>query len=51
MIKLKEMRWNGHVARVGQMMYVYKIVVEKSERKRSLERSKHRCDGNIKMHL
>jgi hypothetical protein len=32
-IKLRRMRWAGHVARIGELRYVYKILVEKHEGK------------------
>jgi len=40
----------GHVACTGLWDYVYKILIGKSERKRSLERHKHRLEDNIKVY-
>jgi hypothetical protein len=33
------------------MTYVYKILIEKPERKRQIWRIRHRCNANIKMDL
>jgi hypothetical protein len=41
-IKSRRMRWAGHVARMGEEREVYKVLVEKPERKRSLGRPRHR---------
>jgi hypothetical protein len=49
-IKLKRMRWAGHVARMGKMMHL-RILVEKLERKRPLEIPRSRWKDNIKMDL
>jgi len=35
-IKLRRMRWAGHVARMGEMRGAYRILVEKPEGKRPL---------------
>jgi hypothetical protein len=35
-------KWAGHVARIGEMRNVYKILVEKSEGKRLLGRPRRR---------
>ena len=32
-IKLRRMRWAGHVAHLGETREVYRVVVEKPERK------------------
>jgi hypothetical protein len=37
MIKLRRMRWMGHVSRMGEMRNAYKIFVAIRERKRPLE--------------
>ena len=42
------MRWAGHVARVGERRVVYRVLVGKSERERSLGRPRHRWEDNIK---
>jgi hypothetical protein len=50
-VKLKRMRWAGHVARMGEDKVVHRVLVEKPERKRPLGRPKHRWEDNIKMDL
>ena len=45
------MRWAGHVARMGERRGVYRILVGKTEGKRSLGRPRRRWDDNIKMDL
>jgi hypothetical protein len=49
-VKSRRMRWAGHVARMGEKMNAYRILVGKPEGKRPLGRPKHRWD-NIKMDL
>jgi hypothetical protein len=46
-IKLRTMRWAGHVTRMEEMRNVYEIVVGKSERKRELSTPRHRWEDNI----
>jgi hypothetical protein len=46
-----EMRWAGHVARMGKRRGVYRILVGKSEGKRPLRRPRPRWEDNIKMDL
>ena len=50
-IKKSRMRWAGHVARVGESRGVYRVSVEKPERKRPLGRPRRKWDDNIKMDL
>jgi hypothetical protein len=50
-IKSRRMRWVGHVARMGEMRNVYKILVGKPEGKRPLRRSRRRWEDNIGMYL
>jgi hypothetical protein len=50
-IKLRRMRWAGHVARMGEKRDVYRLLVGKPEGKRPLGRPKRRWIGNIKMDL
>ena len=45
------MRWAGHVARIGEKIGVYKILVGKPEEKSTLRRLRRRCEDNIKMDL
>jgi hypothetical protein len=50
-IKSRRMRWEGHVARIGEKRNVYKLLVGKPERKRPLGRPRRRWIDNIKMDL
>jgi hypothetical protein len=50
-IKLRRMRWAGHVARMGEGRGVYKVLVGRPEGKRPLGRPTRRWEDNIKMHL
>jgi hypothetical protein len=45
------MRWAGHVARVGEGRNVYRVLVGKSEGKRSPERPRHGWEDGINMDL
>jgi hypothetical protein len=49
--KSRRMRWAGHVARMGEERGVYRVLVEKPERKRPLGRPRRRWENNIKMDL
>jgi hypothetical protein len=51
MIKSRGMRWEGHVARIGEKRNVYRILVGKPEGKRPLGRPRRRWVDNIKMDL
>jgi hypothetical protein len=48
-IKSSRKRWAGHVARMGEGRNVYRVLVEKSEGKRSLERPRRSWEDGIKM--
>jgi hypothetical protein len=53
-IKLRRMRWMGHVARMGEKKNVYRLLMGKPERKRPLGRPRHRWVkwvNNIRMDL
>jgi len=50
-IKSKSLGWAGHVARIGERRGVYRALVGKPERRRSLGRPRHRWEDNIKMNL
>ena len=50
-IKLRRMRWAGHVARMGEERGVYRVLVGKPERRRPLGRPKRRQVDNIRMDL
>jgi hypothetical protein len=51
MIKLRRMRWAGHVARRGEKSNAYRILVGKPEGKRPLGRQRLRWVDNIKIDL
>jgi len=50
-INSRRVRWAGHVARIGEGRGVYRVLVGKSEGKRSLGRPRRRWENNIKMYL
>ena len=50
-IKSRRMRRAGHVARMGEMRGVYRVLVMKHEGKRPLGRPRHRWEDNIKTYL
>jgi hypothetical protein len=50
-IKLRRMRWAGHVARRGEKRNTYRLLVGKPEGMRPLERPRCRWMDNIKMDL
>jgi len=50
-IKPKRMRWEGHVACMGERRGVYGVLVGKPETKRALRRPRRRWEDNIKMNL
>jgi hypothetical protein len=45
------MRWEGHVACVGERTDVYRVVERKSKVKTPLGRPRRRWENNIKMDL
>jgi hypothetical protein len=49
--ELRRMRWEGHVARMGEKRNVNRLLVGKPEGKRPLGRPKRRWVDNIKMDL
>jgi hypothetical protein len=51
MVKLKRVRWAGHVARMGEKTNAYRILMGKPEEKRPLRRPRRRWVDNIKMDL
>jgi hypothetical protein len=51
MINLTRMRWEGHVAGLGEKRNAYRLLVGNLEGKRPLGRPKCRWMDNIKMHL
>ena len=50
-IKLRRMRWAGHVARMGDERGVYRVLVGKREGRRPLRRPRYRWVDNIRMDL
>jgi len=50
-IKSRRMRWTGHVARTGERIGVYRVLVGKPEGNRSLGRTRGKWEDNIKMEL
>ena len=48
-IKSRTMKWAEHVARMVEGRGVYWVLVGKPARKRPLERTRRRWEGNIKM--
>jgi hypothetical protein len=51
MIKLRRMRWAGHVARMGEKRNTYRLLVGKPEGRTLLDRPRRRWVDNIRMHL
>jgi hypothetical protein len=50
-IKLRRMRWAGHVARMGGRRNVYRVLVGKPKGKRLVRRRRRRWEDGIKMDL
>jgi hypothetical protein len=50
-IKSRRMWWAGHVARMGEDIKVYKVLVGKLEGKRSLGRPRRRWEDGIRIDL
>jgi len=50
-IKLRRMRWAGHVARMGQRRGAYRVLMGKTEGKRPLGRARRRWEDNNKIDL
>jgi hypothetical protein len=50
-IKLRRVRWVGHVACMGDSRDAYKLLVGKPEGNRPFERPTHRSEDNLKMDL
>jgi hypothetical protein len=50
-IKLRRLRWAGHVAHMGDRRGAYRSLVGRPEGKRPLERPRRRWEDNIKMVL
>jgi len=50
-LKLRRMRWAGHVVRMGEERGVYRVLVGKLEGRKPLERPTRRWVDNIRMNL
>jgi hypothetical protein len=50
-IKLRRLRWAGHVARIRKRKGAYGALVGKIERRRPLARPRPRWEDDIKMYL
>jgi hypothetical protein len=50
-IKARRMRWEVHVARMGEMRRVYNILVGRPEGRRPVGRPRRRWEDNIEMDL
>jgi hypothetical protein len=50
-MKSRIMIWAGHVARMGEVTVVYRVLVGKLEGKRMLRRPRLRWEDNIRMDL
>jgi hypothetical protein len=50
-IKSRRKRWVGNVERMGERKGVYRVLVGKTEGKRTLGRLRCRWEGNIEMNL
>ncbi|KAJ4439591.1 hypothetical protein ANN_07718 [Periplaneta americana] len=50
-IKSSNLRWAGHVARMGESRNSYRVLVGRPEEKRPLGRPRRRLEDNIKMDL
>jgi len=48
---MRRMGWAGYVARMGERIGAYRVLVGKPEGRRPLERPRHRWEDNIKMDL
>jgi hypothetical protein len=51
LIKLRRMRWAGHVVRMGKVRGICRVLVGKAEGKRLLGRPRHRREDKIKRDL
>jgi hypothetical protein len=50
-VKSRQMRWVGHVARMGEERKVYKVLLGKPEGNRPLGRPRRRWEDGIRMDL
>jgi hypothetical protein len=47
-IKLRDMRWAGHIVCLGERRGTYRVLVVKPEGKRPLVKTTRRCENTIK---
>jgi hypothetical protein len=47
----RRMKWNGRVARMGEMRNAFRFLVGKREEKRPLRRPRCRWEGNVDMYF
>jgi hypothetical protein len=50
-IKPRRMRWEGYIARMGEMWSVHRLLIGKAEGKRPLGRPRHTQVDKLKMDL
>jgi hypothetical protein len=50
-IKSRRTRWVGHIARMGEEKWAYRVLVGKPEGKRPLGRPRRRWEDDIRMDL
>jgi hypothetical protein len=50
-VKSRQMRWAGHIARMGEERNVYRVLMGKPEGKRPLGRPRRRWEDGIRMDL
>ena len=50
-LKSRQLRWAGHVAHMEESRNARRVLVQRPEEKRPLERPKRRWEDNIKMNL
>ena len=48
LLTFRSMRWAGHVARVGEVRGVHRVLLRKPEGKRPLGRPRHRWEDNLR---
>jgi hypothetical protein len=50
-IKLRRIRWVGHVASIGDARNAYSVLIGENDGKRSLGRSRHRWEDDLENFL
>jgi hypothetical protein len=51
MIKLRSIKWAGHVIRMGEVRNAYKIVVGRADRKKPYGGPRRRWEDNIRIDI